>query len=85
MVKVGRLLRLASVIIGVRRERESMCMAETGGRNKQKDKKGFQFLIIMFNHSWLRRRLFNCLIKDTYQNMEIFFVSCLFGVKKVNY
>lgn len=46
MVKVGRLLRLASVIIGVRirekkeRERESMCMAETGKLWERKQTKG---------------------------------------------
>lgn len=42
MVKVGRLLRLASVIIGVRRRerRESMCMAETGKLWERKQTKG---------------------------------------------
>lgn len=58
MVKVGRLLRLASVIIGVRirekKEREHVHGRDRKVVGEKTNKRIKLILIIMFDYSWLR-------------------------------
>ena len=78
MVKVGRLLRLASVIIGVRiREKKEREREHVHGRDRkvvgEKTNKRIKlFLIIMFDYSWSR---------DYFKRWYL----PKHGVKKVNY